>query len=276
MRHLYRSLFLLLAYFFFNPAAKSCSCFWIETFCDYVQENPAVEFSPTIVRGEILEFYDYPLDTLTDGWVWRAPLVDVLVTELIYGEAIGVDTFTFYGQDGLNCAASFQGLSGGTEFVFFVPGVDPSGIYYWHQSLPQVTDHPLSELLGCGPSFLSISNNGQVLGPLYPGVNEMELNEFRDEITNCVGFTSTEEPDLLMELQIFPNPATDELRVRHAPAEVQNIQLLDLHGRQIKEISTSAGLTTEHQLVVSELPAGVYLLSISSDGQRVTRRVVKR
>ncbi|MEM7573716.1 MAG: T9SS type A sorting domain-containing protein [Bacteroidota bacterium] len=271
MRLLYRYLLLLTGFFALVPKTEACSCFWTETFCDYVREIPEWQFYPRVIRGEVLECYSFPLDTLHDGWVWTAPLVDVWVKELIYGEEVSSDTLTFYGQDGLNCAASLGWLGNHSEFVIYVAGLDEAGLYEGRQ----VTNYPLAELPGCGPSFLAVVGE-QLEGLIYPNINEMSLSEFRDEINNCVGFTETEEPEPSAELRIFPNPATDQLWVRHAPAEVQKIQLLDLHGRIVKEVRTSAGLTTEHELMVSELPAGVYLLSLTSNGQRMTRRIVKR
>jgi hypothetical protein len=77
---------------------------------------------------------------------------------------------------------------------------------------------------------------------------------------------------------VGPNPASDRLNI-YLPGEVTRAQhtqfrLTDLTGKLIREFTADIGSTT-YMMDVSEYPAGVYLITLIIDGQRIkTERVV--
>ncbi|MCZ8145669.1 CotH kinase family protein [Flavobacterium sp.] len=72
------------------------------------------------------------------------------------------------------------------------------------------------------------------------------------------------------QVAIFPNPATTLVSVVPTPADL-TYQVVALDGRLVK-----SGATTDGRIAVSDLPAGIYLLQLESEGKRTTRKLMKR
>jgi hypothetical protein len=84
-----------------------------------------------------------------------------------------------------------------------------------------------------------------------------------------VGIEEFESPERL--LTIYPNPATNEVNVVAVKngLSIRDIQIKDMQGRLLKQ-------TTQTKIDVSNLPEGIYLLSIEfQNGKRVVERFVK-
>jgi len=86
---------------------------------------------------------------------------------------------------------------------------------------------------------------------------------------------STKAPDLDQTLAVFPNPATDQLTVRFGQRfqETTELRLLNLQGQQV-QWQRVPRLESEANLNVSQLPSGVYLLSVVTETGIVSRKVV--
>lgn len=69
---------------------------------------------------------------------------------------------------------------------------------------------------------------------------------------------------------VFPNPATTVLNVK-SPLAIEEIRLQDLQGKLVRELETDQ---TMHD--ISELPAGIYLVTIRSGGSETTRKLIKQ
>lgn len=78
---------------------------------------------------------------------------------------------------------------------------------------------------------------------------------------------STKE-DNIAGLNIFPNPADDMLYITSNSSLDKNIQLFDLTGKKVLDV------TTVTQVNVSTLKAGIYVAKINEDGKTATRKVV--
>lgn len=94
--------------------------------------------------------------------------------------------------------------------------------------------------------------------------------------SSCVNVTAMGTVDeWSTDIQLFPNPATDQVKITFG--EVVNrmeIALIDLNGRILlkKEFSGS----TEGELNLGSIPAGVYLVRMNSDNSVRTIRLVKQ
>lgn len=86
--------------------------------------------------------------------------------------------------------------------------------------------------------------------------------------------TSIENPFTTSNVQIFPNPANDELHIRLSEAIQQPlpITLTDMHGRTVLQTHIPAGQLTR-ELNTSHLAPGMYLLQLSA-GPHVLRKKV--
>lgn len=92
---------------------------------------------------------------------------------------------------------------------------------------------------------------------------------------NTAGIGEEEAND--MNIEIFPNPAEDNLTVRFIALSGSDsqVKLLDLSGKTVKVISNgfTNGLNTLN-VNVSDLSEGVYILEFTVDSQVVTKKVV--
>ncbi|MEZ4687349.1 MAG: T9SS type A sorting domain-containing protein [Bacteroidia bacterium] len=73
-------------------------------------------------------------------------------------------------------------------------------------------------------------------------------------------------------IAIAPNPASDRLRIGwSADLPQADIQLLDLQGKTVLSVNNA---TPGHELDLTSLSKGVYLLQLSDAGKRWSRKLV--
>jgi hypothetical protein len=102
--------------------------------------------------------------------------------------------------------------------------------------------------------FCKIDSIGTPYNPIYPPVGPV--------------LTSSQKQNQEPNLQVYPNPFTNTLRLSHKGTA----QLLDVHGRIILAQPVEAG----EELKVSNLPKGMYLLRLQSVGGKLYVRKVVR
>ncbi|MGQ3014313.1 MAG: T9SS type A sorting domain-containing protein [Flavobacteriales bacterium] len=75
----------------------------------------------------------------------------------------------------------------------------------------------------------------------------------------------------LQSIHVFPNPASDLVTVENFISSDWNLNVLDLTGKTLM----SHNVTTEKfTLDVSELPAGMYLVEIGTNGKSVIKKII--
>lgn len=80
---------------------------------------------------------------------------------------------------------------------------------------------------------------------------------------------------LSLQVEVFPNPATNTLTVTHSKATAGSIiRLLSIEGKQIKTYAASVG-SVQSAISVSELTRGNYLLIFEGDGAKTTAKFTK-
>jgi hypothetical protein len=102
--------------------------------------------------------------------------------------------------------------------------------------------------------FCKIGGYGTPYNPVYPPVGPV--------------LTSNQKQNQEPNLQVYPNPFTNTLRLSHKGTA----QLLDVHGRVILSQPVEAG----EELKVANLPKGMYLLRLQSVGGKMYVRKVVR
>jgi hypothetical protein len=77
-------------------------------------------------------------------------------------------------------------------------------------------------------------------------------------------------------LSVYPNPAKDQLIIlmNNVSGEVATATITDLSGRELKAVSLGNSLNINGTIDVSDLGKGVYLLTLKSDKNTVTRRII--
>ncbi len=91
-----------------------------------------------------------------------------------------------------------------------------------------------------------------------------------DDVSLTGGTTGINDGQPL-SMSVGPNPATTNLTVKLDDAtERARIKLTDLLGRPVKEVETPERI---NNINVSDLPEGIYILSLTQNGQVSTRRI---
>ncbi|MFY0674594.1 MAG: S8 family serine peptidase [Bacteroidia bacterium] len=96
-----------------------------------------------------------------------------------------------------------------------------------------------------------------------------------------LGFTAyfTEEWPLgtenlnISDINIFPNPAYNRITVHNLKGKIQTIRILDLMGKEINTVY--CGSQDSQNIEISFLKSGVYLVEITSENQRLTKKLIK-
>ncbi len=129
---------------------------------------------------------------------------------------------------------------------------------------------------------------GKYFHPTEAGVGEHVITyEFTDtygcvnselytvEVVNCVGIGENEAPGL----ELFPNPTNGIINVTLTSDKFENanIQVLDALG---KIVYTTEGInisgTNTVQVDLTNEPQGLYFVTVSGDGQRITKKIFVR
>ena len=97
-------------------------------------------------------------------------------------------------------------------------------------------------------------------------------------IQDSTGFVGiTEEVLEIVQLEILPNPSSEMTKIRYTSPTSQNVHfaLYNLIGEKllVQELDSSAGIN-ELDLNVSEFKSGIYFVSLSTDNNTVTRKLV--
>lgn len=94
-------------------------------------------------------------------------------------------------------------------------------------------------------------------------------------VGNCASIAETEGST--QRFRIYPNPASGQVFIRNLNSskdyEDVSIALFDLNGRLLKE-NTGIRLTQEFPMNIEELPEGMYLVRLTTEGQIFTEKLL--
>ncbi|HEX8562446.1 MAG TPA: T9SS type A sorting domain-containing protein [Flavobacterium sp.] len=74
-------------------------------------------------------------------------------------------------------------------------------------------------------------------------------------------------------MSVFPNPASGFINIANVPG-LRSIAIVDLNGRTVKSVRYEG--VSDATVDISELAAGMYLLSVNGDSGTVTQKIVKK
>ncbi len=126
-----------------------------------------------------------------------------------------------------------------------------------------------------GPDFDLVAFGEDAAGELFvAGLGSGTIYRIVSE--NPVSALSLEDMGIA-SLSLQPNPSTDWLSLKlewDSPRPVR-IQLLDVQGRLVRERFFSARQHIVHRFDLPDLPAGIYLVRLVSQGRQITRKIVR-
>lgn len=194
--------------------------------------------------------------------------------------------------DSLQYIATVPGTGGaGNQFLGFIAYAN--GLIYG-------TSMNAHRIYAVEPNFVDSvfliagTTNGTLDGPvttaqfsspngIYPSItgDTIYVSDFSSGNVRMItpGTVSVCDCDAFESLTFFPNPTDDQLNIQGdlvADATV-TIEVFDMTGRVIaSDAEAFAGGMMNYQLNTADWMSGVYFVTLSSGGQRVTERVVKR
>lgn len=160
-------------------------------------------------------------------------------------------SITVYGQDGLNCGALISQLTVGNTYLLSLF----DGFY-------GEIENDTFYLDGCGKFYLNLSDTE------YSNWTKTELKEEINRIS-----TNTQEIDLAAFINIFPNPANENIYIQSENLSIQNIRVYNSLGELVLKLN---GLENDNQTIVtSQLHTGFYLLEINTLEGRAYKKILK-
>ncbi|HZL11875.1 MAG TPA: glycoside hydrolase family 76 protein [Prolixibacteraceae bacterium] len=122
-------------------------------------------------------------------------------------------------------------------------------------------------------SNINVSQSGIYSAVYTNNLGCMSFMDFDIKVNSTVGIEhiNTINPN---QSEIYPNPATTQLTIDYGDQRFKNITITDNLGRIVLEITAEfQGSTT---INVSDLPKGIYMLSIQTDiNEQIVRKFVK-
>ena len=94
------------------------------------------------------------------------------------------------------------------------------------------------------------------------------IDDIKIEETNA---TSVDRPEFGKSIEIYPNPTTDVINI-NCPADQFEVQLFNVSGKMVKQFPMGAN----HQVDISDLKKGVYVVAVSSAHGKMQKKMVKR
>ena len=85
-----------------------------------------------------------------------------------------------------------------------------------------------------------------------------------------VGITSPKS----LQMSFYPNPTTGELRVESGKLRVENIEIFDIYGKKMSQVSNLTSHIS-NQINISHLPAGVYFVKVYTENGMFVEKVIK-
>ncbi len=114
-------------------------------------------------------------------------------------------------------------------------------------------------------SFVDNDAYNQGVNKLYYRLN-MKDRDGRSYLSKVVNATLN---DLPVTMSIYPNPASDLLKVKYNAAEGGTISIVDINGKVFHRTTVSPSTVGMKQINISTFPPGAYLLKFSQ-GRKVT------
>ena len=107
--------------------------------------------------------------------------------------------------------------------------------------------------------------------PGEPGEYGLSFNKPSGDFAFYLSFPLLDNPEFsLDELNIYPNPATDLVRLNNPTGMELNASIYTVDGRKLKSTKV-----LNDQIEVSDLASGVYFLELNSEDGKVVKRFIK-
>ena len=87
------------------------------------------------------------------------------------------------------------------------------------------------------------------------------------EVLQNLGFVTKQKE--IASVVVYPNPTSGVLRIGNGELRIDNIEVFDVYGRKLSSYHR------QHQIDISHLPTGIYIVKINTEAGEVVRKVLK-
>ena len=109
---------------------------------------------------------------------------------------------------------------------------------------------------------------GGISGAVDPGFTESAMIVDYVRVYQEVVLSTDKDLDLDSTLKLYPNPATDKIYIS-SKKPLSALALYDVYGKLVLKKENNA-----NSIDVSRLNSGVYFLEVSSNSERVVKKVI--
>lgn len=102
---------------------------------------------------------------------------------------------------------------------------------------------------------------------IAPGIRIPVKSDFQNTL-------AAHSPDARAQIDVWPNPASDFVRIQSQGNAIESLSLFDSWGRVLRTLSGNT--TYNYQLDLRDLPAGMYFVRVESAGKHTVRKILKR
>ena len=171
-------------------------------------------------------------------------------------------------------APTFTGTTASSDFVGYTD-YSVSGFTTTGDPSPRITKTSGNALITWNDATQTIDVAAGLAAGSYPvvftaanGITPNATLNFTLTIKNSLSAIDNVE---LQNLNIYPNPVKDELRMENGELRIKNVEILDLTGK----IILNSQLSTLNSINVAHLASGIYFVKIQTDKGIVTRKFIK-
>lgn len=244
------------------PLPEDCSCTLVEVdFCDEAAAIDQAGEDLGILRIEPLPGFDLVYDL--NGF--RVLVTNAVVREeLVWSDFSVGDTLSVVIRTYDGCVKPLFGAEVLMLYTSFdeTGGENDPGFGY------RVADHPLLRAPECAQRAARVENDS-----VRTNAGWVEYGEYLEQLAVCVPALDVINRSVQIGLRAFPNPVTDRLTVTWSGAGVRRAELVDMHGRVLRNRVLESG---EQSAVfrVAELSAGLYFVRLETLDGTATRKVL--
>lgn len=166
----------------------------------------------------------------------------------------------------------------GAQKTFFE--IDENDEVIWEYVNPMHGDNPLTQ--GDSPASASTVFRAYRYADDFPGLDGQDLTpgeflELDPDPALCSMITSVEDAQAQnTDLKVFPNPVRGNVTVAVGSERIERLALYNSFGQQLDVGAQVKLKTSEMNLDMSGLPAGIYLLQVETTAGKFVERVVKQ
>lgn len=175
---------------------------------------------------------------------------------------------TFYEHTGTDAFVNFHILSEQEMNAFKASGITKvNAIYTFYQKRPGEINIPVHKT---GKTYIALTND-------FNYKNFVEI-AYRTDIVNGAEFDlsiENTEKDNDISVNIYPNPAENQLTIESANYIINDIKIIDVSGKVIKHIQNKSQLPQYH-IDVNDIKKGIYFISLYSDKGNTVKKFIKK